>query len=126
MRYAIGVNIYDKKEGTSYDGLATIDSLGLYPSVLRIPKIQEYIDDGKEVTTIIYDDLESVQKKISEFSVHFRREGVWSKYQKWEKSKKIIRFYAVKVDSSKFPFKIGESSKKTKSGEKLQKYESRK
>lgn len=106
MRYILGISIYNKEKKTTKEGYAVLNSLGLFPSLESISDIEKTLDEDKEVCTKIYNSLEDIQKEISDFSVRFRRDDVWGKHQIWKKSRAIIRFYPIKVDSSKFPFKI--------------------
>lgn len=106
MRYILGISIYDKEKKITKEGYAVVNSLGLFPSLEKISDIQKTLDEDKEVCTKIYNNIEDIQKEITDFSVRFRRDDVWGKHQIWKKSKVIIKFYPIKVDSSKFPFKI--------------------
>lgn len=115
MRYIIGINITNKETKKVSDGFAIIDSLGLYPSLYTKENILEKLKEDKQIFTIVYPDLDSVQNAISEYSKLFRRDDCWSKSQIWKKSKYIRKFYAIKVDTLKFPFKIGEPYKFEKS-----------
>ena len=108
MRYVLGISFYNKITKELSEGIAIVDKYGTYPNIGRISSIQEAIDEGKEINTIVYDDLDSIKKVISDYSIRFRRDDVAKPHQIWQKSKRTIRFYPIKVDSSKFEFKIGE------------------
>lgn len=106
MRYILCMRSETKETKESWEGYATIHSLGLYPSVLKEETIKEKLKNNEKILVKIYEDIESIQKDISEFSKRCRRDDVWHKEQIWKKSKYILKFYPIKVDSSKFPFKL--------------------
>lgn len=108
MRYVLGVSCYNKETKKLIEGIAIIDKYGMYPNIGSETVIKDFLSEGKKVETIVYDNLDSIQKVISDYSVRFRREGVSKPHQKWYKTKRTFRFYPIKVDSSRFPFKIGE------------------
>lgn len=119
MRYILGISIIDKDTKEVREGYARVDSLGLYPNLLTIEKAYEELEQDKEVKVIIYDNLEDVKKDIERFSKAFRREDVHRNDQIWQKSRKIRKFYPIKIDSSNFPFKVKETNLKTKNKAKI-------
>ena len=108
MRYILGMSSYNKLTKERWEGIATINGWGLYPQVRTIEKIKELLnnEDNKPINTKIYNSIEEIQKDISDFAIRCRRDDVWHKEQIWKKSKYILNFYPIKVDSSKFPFKV--------------------
>lgn len=113
MRYILCCKIIDKATGKEDDGFCLFDSLGLYPSLFTKEVIDKRLKEDKTLLTLIYDDLEYAQQRVSEMSKAFRRDDVWAA-SKWIKSKKIRNFYLLKVDSSKFPYKLEKYDKPTK------------
>lgn len=114
MRYILGMRCENKKNKEIWEGYSTINGLGLYPSVLKEETIKKKLKNDDTILVKIYDNLETLQKDISKYSKACRRDDVWRKDQIWEKSKYIFKFYALKVDSSKFPFKLKEHIKDKK------------
>lgn len=108
MRYVLGVACLERETEQYCEGIALVDKYGLYPYIGTKSGIEQKLDRDEEIRTIIYDDLESIQKTISDFSKRFRREGVSKPHQTWLKPKRSFRFYPIKVDSSNFPYKVGE------------------
>ena len=103
MRYAIGVEIEDKKSKDKYSGLYVVGDFG-FPGVFVSGESRNA--DG--YTIDIYDDIEAAKKKVSILARAFRRDDVaFSK----GKSRKIRRFYPVKVDSPKFPVVLKKEDK---------------
>ena len=119
MRYILGISIVDKDTKEVREGYARVDSLGLYPNLLTIKKAYEELEQDKEVKVIVYDNLEDLQKDIERFSKAFRRDDVHRDDQIWQKSRKIRKFYPIKIDSSNFPFKVKETNLKTKNKVKI-------
>lgn len=102
MRYTIGYSDYKKETGESFDGgIYASTSYGL-PYILTTDNFEP--QDKNSVTIYVSDDLEEIKKAISILSVSYRRDDVWLKPHL--KSKKIRRFYPLKIDSSKFAFTI--------------------
>lgn len=118
MRYAIGIEIIDKKTNESKVGLACIDSLGMYPSFSSDEYILKRMNEEKEIETYIYnDDQDFLKSEVRRFADAFRRDDVWGKERIWQKSGCIINFFPIKVDSSNFKYKViidKEKSKKIK------------
>ena len=106
MRYLIGVTMIDKTTNSKEDYIATLGLFCSYPYILTEKRICDKLISGDEISTLIFDDLDSVKKEISKLSVAFRRDDVWHKEQKWIKSNYIRKFYPIKFDSSKLPFMV--------------------
>ena len=80
MRYAIGIEIIDKKTNESKVGLACIDSLGMYPSFSSDEYILKRMNEEKEIETYIYnDDQDFLKSEVRRFADAFRRDDVWEK-----------------------------------------------
>lgn len=109
MRYILGVSKYDKITGDKFEYLAVVDNAGLYPSIYRIDYIEKKLDEDQEIHTMVFDSVDEIQKIISEYTVMFRKENI----KKNKKTKYILNFYALKVDSSKFPFKVSKTPSKS-------------
>lgn len=115
MRYAIGIEIIDKRTNESKIGIACIDSLGMYPSFSSDEYIKKRMAEGNEIETYIYnDDQDFLKSEVKRFADAFRRDDVWHKEQIWLKSKNIINFFPIKVDSSNFKYKIEINEEKSK------------
>lgn len=97
MRYAIGVEIQDKKSKNKYNGLYVIGKYGL-------PFVFTSGSGVKNATIDVYDDIADAKSKVSYLSRTYRRDDVWHSPDK--KSRQIRKFYLVKVDSPKFPVKL--------------------
>lgn len=105
MRYAIGVEIQDKKTGNKYNGFYVIGKYGL-PFVFTCGSDV----DIAETTIDIYSDVEKAKAQVSALARAFRRDDVWHSPNK--KSRQIRKFYLVKADSPKFPLVLGETDEK--------------
>ena len=105
MRYVIGCSIEDKITKDKSEGICCIDrTIGLFPTLYS----ESIGKDDKKTYTRVYTDLVAVQKTISELAKAYRRDDVWHKGQKWLKSKKIRKFYALKIDTPKSSYTIGD------------------
>ena len=109
MRYTIGCSIEDKATKDRYEGFVGIDSLGLEYVLTEdvIKRDIESEDNKKELTILVYDNLELAEKAISSHAKSYRRDDVW--LSPWKKSKKIRKFYLIKIDSSNFNYEIEEN-----------------
>lgn len=102
MRYTIGYSDYNKETEKSTDnGLFANTSYGL-PFILTLDNVKP--EDFNKTSIYVSDDIDEIKKAITILAVSYRRDDVWLSPHK--KSKRIRRFYPVKIDSSKFPYTI--------------------
>lgn len=113
MRYTIGTTIIDKRTKTEYSGYYASGSLGLscvltkedIPSILEKNHLRNY-------SLYIFDRIEDAEYFCRALSRSYRRDDVWD--NNTIKSKKIRRFYPLKVDTPKFIFELDEKVSNTK------------
>lgn len=96
MRYTIGATMIDKKTNEINDGYYAVSKLGT-AILLNEFNIEKYKDS---FGLYIFDNIEDAVKYSRCLSRCYRRDDVWGNKQ--IKSKKIRRFYPLKVDSSRF------------------------
>lgn len=96
MRYTLGCKIYNKETKTSREGY--------YLTSKFLPYFSESVDSDKNKYLFVYDSADEINKDIKELARSYRRDDVGWAHQKWEKSKQIITFYPIKIDSSLFPY----------------------
>lgn len=118
MRYVIGCSIEDKETRNKYDGLIVFSGLGLN-YILTDEILDKDTEKGNKTYICVYDDLATAEKEVSKFAKAYRRDDVWTKEKHWVKSKKIRKFYLIKVDSPKFPYTLKvDTERKNKKTEK--------
>lgn len=115
MRYILGVKIHNKMTKEENDFLCIFSFAG-YPSTEKIDSIKNKLEEGNKVKTLVFCNAEAAQEKARQLAKNYRRDDVWKKEKQWEKSKRIITFYPLKIDNNKFPFLVKETKEKTKSG----------
>ena len=113
MRYILGCKVINKQTKEEKDCFCIAGAFSLYPRLCTLENLKTLCKD-KDIETLIFENLEDAQKAISKYSVAFRRNDKSEKSQKWEKSNYIRKFYALKFDSPKCPFKIKEKVKHRK------------
>lgn len=108
MRYTIGVTIIDKKTKEEYSGYYACGEFGFMyvmtkdniPSLLEKKSLQNY-------SLYIFDNVKDAEYFCRSLSRSYRRDDVWANQSL--KSRKIRRFYPLKVDSSNFIFELDEN-----------------
>ena len=106
MRYAIGVEIEDKKSQNNYHGR---DAIGRYERRFVFTSVCNADIHG--CTIDIYADIEEAKKKVGSLTKSYRYDDsivrlnklLGRRQKQKKKSKKIRRFYLLKVDSPRFP-----------------------
>lgn len=98
MRYTIGTEIIDKRTNESFYGIYAFGTLGL-----SFVMTEKYAFQ-KEAEIMIFDNKEVAENYVRMLARAYRRDDV--AFSPRLKSKKIRKFYLVKVDSANFPYKI--------------------
>lgn len=102
MRYTIGVTMIDKK--TKEKDCGFFARYGLL--ALGIIVTDTHDVNNRDYNLLIFDNIEDAEKYSQILSRAYRRDDVWLNPK--IKSKKIRRFYPLKVDSLNFPFELEE------------------
>lgn len=97
MRYTIGCEIIDKSTNASFNGIYLVGKIGL--PYISTKENTKYI--GSSVLS--FHDLNEANTYCRYLSRIYRRDDI---YNKTKKSKKIRKFYLLKIDSLNFPYKI--------------------
>lgn len=106
MRYTIGVSMEDKYTGVIEEGFYGIGFLGL-TSIIGEDSVKGSLKENRTLYSIyVLDNIEDAEFLCRKLSRSYRRDDVWK--NSGRKSRKIRRFYPLKVDSSKFPFLLDE------------------
>lgn len=107
MRYTIGCSITDKKTNETYEGYYSIGGCG-FDCVLTPSSLEKIKEKNKlnEYWVYVFDNPEDVEYYCRYLARCYRRDDVWA--NKTVKSKKIRRFYPLKIDSSKFNLVLDE------------------
>ena len=101
MRYTIGITMIDKETKDTVEGYYSIGGCG-FSAILDESNLKRLKKDNKlnEYWIYVFDNVEDVEYFCRYLSRAYRRDDVWGNDKL--KSKKIRRFYPLKIDSSKF------------------------
>ena len=104
MRYTIGCEMEDKKgKEPTFHGIVAYGTLG-FSFVMT-----EEHDIDKEVDIMVFDDRKTAEDYVGLLARCYRRDDV--AFRPSLKSRRIRKFYLIKVDSAKFPYKIKPTNK---------------
>lgn len=113
MRYTIYSEITDKETQKKYCGLFVIGKYGCPYILTNFNSVKESLvdDNKKEVFPIlVFTSAKEAELYCQILARSYRRDDV--AFHPSKKSKKIIKFFPVKVDSSKFPCLIEKADNK--------------
>ena len=101
MRYTIGCTIIKKVSNEKKIGFFSLSGILGLGTLLNMKNIDDAPSNYK---LLVFDDIKSVQTYCQILSRSYRRDDVWANSS--IKSKQIIKFYPLKIDSLKFPFEL--------------------